>query len=265
MIKNIYLFILIFCLLLNYSCSKKSNISPDKLSEKSINNILSNDSLKTIQNPTSIDSINSNNQFFELEQSMKEIQNELQILKNQVMNYEYNPNGENYTEKLKSLIDKPPHSHRISLINGSIIDGTIEEDQIDFILINTEVGKLTLNKSNILGIEDLILPIPNLVFIGHGKEEIFTSYREFSGKIMNQGNRRADFVRIIYNLWNEKTQLAATDSTFLDGSQFIYSSGIITDTVLEPNESARFSLKISVPDSISISYVTRDIRWEMFD
>ena len=260
MIKQSNKILIIISLLLCFGCGKKTAIEPEPASGSlkdgmGTNNIYS-DSLSTIQN----------NNFFELEQSMADVQKEIQILKNKVMNYEYSPSdGDNYTEKLKSLIDSPPPSHRISLKNGSVIEGTIEEDKLGFILVDTEVGKLTLNKSDILGIEDIILPLPKLVFIGHGKEEVLGSHTEFSGKVMNQGNRRADFVRIIYNLWTEKTQLAVTDSAFLDGSQYIYRSGIITDTVLEPNESARFSLKISVPDSISVSYVTRDIRWEMFD
>ncbi len=259
MTSKINKILFIYFLLILAGCSKKSSIEPEtsstKLNDKKINN-LNSDSLSTIQN----------NNFFKLEKSMQDIQNEMQILKNKVMNYEYTPKQQdNYTEKLKLLIDSPPATHRISMKNGSIINGIIEEDKIDIILISTEVGKLRLNKSNILGIENIILPIPELLFIGNGQEEISNSYRLFTGKVMNQGNRRADFVRIIYNLWTDDTQLAATDSTFINGSQFIYRSGIITDTVLEPNESARFNFKVSVPDSVSVSYVTREIRWEMFD
>ena len=82
---------------------------------------------------------------------------------------------------------------------------------------------------------------------------------------MNQGHRRGDFIRVIYNLWGENTQLLGSDSTFIEGSQIIYRSGIVTDTVLEPNQSAQFSVTVAVPDSISVTYVTRDVRWEMFD
>ena len=80
---------------------------------------------------------------------------------------------------------------------------------------------------------------------------------------MNQGNRRGDFVRVIYSLWGENTQLLGSDSTFIEGSQIIYKSGIVTDSVLEPNQSAQFSLKVAVPDSISVTYITRDVRWEI--
>jgi len=205
------------------------------------------------------------NKFFELEQSMGDIQKEVEMLRNKVMDYDYKPPDLDYTKQLKRLIDNPSAAHKISLKNGSIIEGTIKKDKLDYLMVNTEVGLLTLNKSDIVDIEDLILPTPDLVFIGHGQEEAFESYRLFTGKVMNQGNRRGDFVRVIYNLWGENTQLLNSDSTFIDGTQITYHSGIVTDTILEPNQSAQFSLKVAVPDSILVTYVTRDIRWEMFD
>jgi len=239
-------------------CAGKNNADPDPQSETPTQTEITNtfaDSVAVVQS----------NKFFELEQSMEDIQKEVEMLRSKVMNYEYKPPDSDYTKQLKTLIDNPPPAHKISLKNGSIIEGTIEKDKVEYLLVNTEVGLLTLNKSEILGIEDLILPTPELVFIGHGQEEAFESFRLFSGKVMNQGNRRGDFVRIIYSLWGENTQLLASDSTFIEGSQIIYKSGIVTDSVLEPNQSARFSLKVAVPDSISVTYVTRDVRWEMFD
>ena len=241
-----------------FGCGRKKSADPDPQNETPIQTEITNiftDSVAVVQS----------NNFFELEQSMEDIQKEVEILRNKVMNYGYNPPDSDYTKQLKALIDNPPPAHKISLKNGSIIEGTIEKDKVEYLLVNTEVGLLTLNKSEILGIEDLILPTPELVFIGHGQEEAFESFRLFSGKVMNQGNRRGDFVRVIYSLWGENTQLLGLDSTFIEGSQIIYRYGIVTDSVLEPNQSAQFSLKVAVPDSISVTYVTRDVRWEMFD
>ena len=241
-----------------FGCGGKKSADPDPQIETPIQTEITNiftDSVAVVQS----------NKFFELEQSMGDIQKEIEMLRYKVMDYEYKPPDSDYTKQLKALIDNPPPAHKISLKNGSIIEGTIEKDKIEYLLVNTEVGLLTLNKSEILGIEDLILPTPELVFIGHGQEEAFESFRLFRGKVMNQGNRRGDFVRVIYSLWGENTQLLGSDSTFIEGSQIIYRSGIVTDSVLEPNQSAQFSLKVAVPDSISVTYVTRDVRWEMFD
>ena len=245
-------------LIFQFGCGGKKSAEPDPQIETPIQTEITNiftDSVAVVQS----------NKFFELEQSMEDIQKEVEMLRNKVMDYEYKPPESDYTKQLKALIDNPPPAHKISLKNGSIIEGTIEKDKVEYLLVNTEVGLLTLNKSEILGIEDLILPTPELVFIGHGQEEAFESFRLFSGKVMNQGDRRGDFVRVIYSLWGENTQLLGSDSTFIEGSQIIYRSGIVTDSVLEPNHSAQFSLKVAVPDSISVTYVTRDVRWEMFD
>ena len=244
--------------ILQFGCGGKKSTDPDPQIETPIQTEITNiftDSVAVVQS----------NKFFELEQSMEDIQKEVEMLRNKVIDYEYKPPDSDYTKQLKALIDNPPPAHKISLKNGSIIEGTIEKDKVEYLLVNTEVGLLTLNKSEILGIEDLILPTPELVFIGHGQEEAFESFKLFSGKVMNQGTRRGDFVRVIYSLWGENTQLLGSDSTFIEGSQIIYRSGIVTDSVLEPNQSAQFSLKVAVPDSISVTYVTRDVRWEMFD
>jgi hypothetical protein len=254
---KLFIFILPISIL-QLGCGGKKSADPDPQIETPIQTEITNIFTDSV-------SIAQSNKFFELEQSMEDIQKEVEMLRNKVMDYEYKPPDSDYTKQLKALIDNPPPAHKISLKNGSIIEGTIEKDKVEYLLVNTEVGLLTLNKSEILGIEDLILPTPELVFIGHGQEEVFESFRLFSGKVMNQGNRRGDFVRVIYSLWGENTQLLGSDSTFIEGSQIIYRSGIVTDSVLEPNQSAQFSLKVAVPDSISVTYVTRDVRWEMFD
>ena len=258
MIKFNNSIILIFILLIFTNCARKNKVETELVIDREI----SLEATKVVFDSTGA---NQSEFFFKLEKTMDNIKQEVEVLRNKVMEYEYMPPELDYTKQLKALIDNPPATHKILLKNGSTIKGTIEKDKLDFILVNTDLGKLTLNKSEIIDIKDLVLPSPKLVFIGHGNEEVFESYRFFYGKIMNQGNRRGDFVRVIYNLWGENTQLISSDSTFIDGTQIIYKSGIVTDTILEPNQSAQFKVKVLVPDSISVSYVTRDIHWEMFD
>lgn len=243
------------------SCGGK-NPSPDLNSNQSENvtqqtDILSvfNDTVKTVETEP----------FYKIEKSLEDIQKEVELLREKVMKYEKKFPERNYTKQLKELIDKPPAAHNISLKNGSIIEGTIEKNKFDYLLVDTDLGKLTINKSEIERIDDLILPTPDVIFIGHGQEEVFESYRLFTGKVMNQGRRRGDFVRVIYNLWGENTQLIGSDSSFVDGTQVVYHSGIVADTVLEPNQSAQFKVKISIPDSIIVTYITRDVRWALFD
>ena len=171
----------------------------------------------------------------------------------------------NYTEKLKKLIDEHLPIHKIYLNNGSVIEGTIENDLVDNIMVKTDVGRLTINKNEIENIEDLILSIPNIIFIGHGQEEILDNYHLFTGKVLNKGGRRGDFVRVIYQLWGENTKIINSDSVFVVGSQIRYKSGIVTDTALEPNQSAHFIVKVSSEGEIPVSYVTRQVRWLSYD
>ena len=204
-------------------------------------------------------------QFYELEESIEDIQMQITQLQNRVAEYEYRPPEINYTEKLKELIDTQPPAHKITLKNGSVIEGTIEKDLLEDIMVKTKVGKLTIKKKEIEFIQDLMLPIPQIVFLGHGQEQIFDSYYLFTGKVLNKGSRRGDFVRVIYQLWGEDTQIISSDSAFVAGTQIRYKSGIVTDTSLKPNQSAHFSVQVPFDSEISISYVTREIRWLLYE
>ena len=236
----------------------KKGANPDeekKLLQENIQEIIIQDSSALL----------STVQFYKLEESIDDIHRQVTQLQTRIMEYEYKPPELNYTEKLKELINEPPPAHKITLKNGSVIEGTIEKDRLEDIMVKTNLGKLTVQKNEIENIDDLILPIPEIIFIGHGQEEVIDNYHLFTGKVMNQGSRRGDFVRIIYHLWGEDTQLIISDSAFVAGNQIMYKSGIVTDTVLEPNQSARFSIQIPVKDTISVSYVTREVHWSMYD
>jgi len=258
MIKSLTYSIFLITYFSIMGCGGKKNPVPDIIENKTQQTNISNVFVDSVE-------VEQTKKFYELEKSVEDIQKDIEMLHTRVMEYEYKPPETNYTKKLKALIDSPPHTHKISLKNGSIIEGTIQKDKLDYLLVNTDVGKLTINKSEIEGINDLILPAPEIVFIGHGQENIFETYRIFTGKVMNKGLRRGDFVRVIYNLWGDNTQLICSDSSFIEGTQIIYHSGIITDTVLEPNESAQFEVQISIADSSTVAYITRDVRWELFD
>ena len=243
---------LIFSLIFIIACGNNKSPSPKNNLD---NEQLMNDSTNTY--------INKN--FFELEESIDDIQRQIAQLHTRVMEYEYQSVETDYTKKLRELINNTPLEHEITLKNGSIIKCTIEKDLQNHLLVNTDLGKLTISKNEIQNVEDLELPFPDIIFVGHGKEELVDSIHIFSGKIMNQGNRRADFVRVLYFLWDEETNLITSDSIFVDGRKTMYKSGIITDSVIEPNQSINYTLKIKNVQEIAVSYVTRDIHWTIYD
>ena len=240
-----------------FSADKKKS-DPDKtvaVGKTNMENIMAQESLQDL--PVA--------QFYKLEESIEDIQKQIAQLKIRVMEYEKKSPETNYSEKLKKLIDEYYAAHKIILKNGSIILGTIETDRVEDIMVNTKVGKLTIEKKEIEFIEDLIIPEPQIIFIGHGKEQVFDNYHLFTGKVMNQGGRRGDFVRVIYQLWGENTQVISSDSVFVAGTQVKYKSGIITDTALEPNQSVQFSVQVEIVGEIPVSYVTREVSWLTYD
>ena len=204
-------------------------------------------------------------QFYELEESIEDIQRQIILLQTQVMEYENKSPGINYIEQLKELIDEQHPTNKITLKNGSVIEGTIEKDLVEDIMVKTKVGQLIIEKKEIEFIQDLISPKPHIVFIGHGQEQVFDSYHLFTGKVLNQGSQRGDFVRVIYQLWGEDTQIISSDSAFVTGTRVMYKSGIVTDTALLPNQSAHFSVQVPITGEIPVSYVTREIHWLSYD
>lgn len=70
---------------------------------------------------------------------------------------------------------------------------------------------------------------------------------------------------MIYTLHDENSNLIATDSAFVSGSKYIYSSGIISDASINPGDFAEFYVNINVNTDKEIKYFLRDIRWEYFE
>ena len=96
-------------------------------------------------------------------------------------------------------------------------------------------------------------------------KQVFENYHLFTGKVLNQGNRRGDFVQVIYKLWGENTQIINSDSAFVSGNPIKYNSGIVTDTALKPNKSARFNVQVPIDSEIPVSYITREVHWLIYN
>ena len=129
----------------------------------------------------------------------------------------------------------------------------------------TSLGRLTIDKNEIEYIEEITTLEPDIIFIGHGLEKEFDTYYEFTGKVLNQGTLRGDFVRVIYKLWADDTNLLFSDSAFVDGNKIKYEGGIVTDTALNPNKSARYTVVVPTNNEYPITYITREIYWTKYD
>ena len=148
--------------------------------------------------------------------------------------------------------------------NGTIIQGTILSETIESIIIQTQIGQLTLDKAEINNIKEIASIDADVIFKGEPEEKINANYHIYSGLVQNQGLETASFVRVIFKLWSTETDLIAIDSSFIDGTQIIYRSGINTDTALKSGESGEYVVNVKTPVDSKVQYITRDIHWEIY-
>ena len=201
--------------------------------------------------------------FYPQEEKINDLVEEIAALKAQVRDYDSRIRNWDSSVDIFRKIQYPHLTHEIELTNGTLVNGNIIQENSDRMIVKTQIGQLTIDKSDIATIKNISPNIPELDFKGDATEEIHTDHRIFSGEIINNGFRRADFVRVIYKLYSEQTELVGIDSTFIDGSKFVYKSGVISDTCLEPGSSVDFFVKVDA-DSSLVRYVTREVKWDVF-
>ena len=157
-----------------------------------------------------------------MRETLDGIQTELDDLRARVIEYESKISAPRVNTDLLKLIKVPHLTHEVTLENGTIVRGSIFQENADRIILNTQIGQLTIDKGSIVSIEEIAKPEPSVEFEGDAVEKIFGDRRVYKGTVKNTGLRRADFTRIVYMLWGENTSLIAKDSSF-DGFDYVYS------------------------------------------
>ena len=187
------------------------------------------------------------------------------LLKEQVIQYQSQNTTPNFNTEVLKLLRSPGIKHEIQLSNGTIIQGVIIYENADQLIVETQIGQLQINKDEVLNTLDILPPLANLEFIGDAIEEVYQNQRAYRGSIKNNGLKRADFVRVVYTLHDENSNLIAIDSAFISGSKQIFNSGIISDASINPGDFAEFYVVIESLDKKEIKYFLRDVRWEYFE
>ena len=242
-------------LLLSGCSDKDENISPD-----------TNETIKSSDNSEESPSFLENAEpFYPLKETVEDIQTQLNDLHARVIEYETRVSTPSFNTEVLKMIKVPQLNHEINLTNGTLIQGTIVQENMDQLIIQTQIGQLTIDKGNVESIKEIAPATAKIDFNGDADEKIMPESRLYSGTVTNTGLERADFVRIIYQLWGGETDLISSDSTYIEGSQVVYQSGIITDTALRPGETAEFFLEIKSPSDKKVQYVTRDIHWNSYE
>ncbi len=203
--------------------------------------------------------------FYPLKETVEDIQTQLDDLRARVIEYETRVSTPSFNTDVLKMIKVPQLKHEINLTNGTLIQGTILQENMDKLIVQTQIGQLTIDKGNVETIQEIAPSNAKIEFSGDAQEKIYDSGKTFSGTVINNGLQRADFVRVIYNLWGSETDLIASDSSFVEGTAVVYHSGIITDTAMRPGETAEFFVNVKFPKDASVQYITRDIRWDSYE
>ena len=203
--------------------------------------------------------------FYDLQTSMEELRRQMNQLRVDVEAYKSREMTPEVYRTIMKRIQPVKLTHEIVMTNGTVVRGNIIAENIDELTIETSVGNLTLNKSSIRSIQDIGEIKPKIEFLGDAREEIYDSHRVYTGVVRNEGISRGDFVRVIFKLWNAKTELVAEDSAFVEGATIPYLSGVVTDTALEPGQTAEYYVTVNVDQGNLASYITREIHWDRMD
>ena len=185
-------------------------------------------------------------------------------LRAKMLDYESRIRNQNSSLDRLNKIQFPHLTHEIELTNGTLVRGTIIQENSDQMIVKTQIGQLTLDKAKVAKIKNISPNVPEVIFEGDAIDEIYPSNRVFAGTVINDGYRRADFVRVIFKLWSERTELIGVDSSFVEGTKHVFNSGVISDTSIEPGYSADYIVKVDA-DSALVRYVTREIKWDVFE
>ena len=203
--------------------------------------------------------------FYPVKESLDDLRREMNELKAQIVEYESRVSVPSVNTDMLRMIKSPHLKHRITLSNGTIVHGNILKEDSEKMTVETQLGQITLDKATIEEYTEVNAPAPEVEMQGsfNGPEQRNEGQTfVYSGSLVNNGKFKADFVRIIFKIWDENTGLIAADSAFVDGSKIKYSNGVITDCTLKPGDIGTFNVAVNVPRGAKYEYETYDIHWE---
>ena len=203
--------------------------------------------------------------FYPMDETIEDIQDQVSELKSRVIEYESRINRIALDPTLLKMVKTPSIQHEIELTNGTVVQGSILQEDIERIILKTQIGQIRIEKADIVAIKETAPNSPDLKFNSEPSEKQFDDKRVFAGSIINEGMRRADFARVVFYLWDKETNLISTDSSFVKGSTFQYKSGIVTDSAIDPGQEASFSVSVSASDTTKVEYITKEIHFNIYE
>ena len=213
-----------------------------------------------------VERLDTGESFFEIKSSIDVLREQVDSLKKIISVYEEGRGAiPNIDEDLLNLIKIPQLRHRIELQNGTVVNGEIIEEDDLGIIVQTSIGQLAIEKDRIIDINEDLPPLAKVELSSEPLVDVYIDREEIRGTVKNIGSKRADFVRVIANLWSPTTQLIYQDSVFISAQSAKFFTGIKSGTSLEPGSTSEFKIVISTSETIDeVSYRTFEVRWESF-
>ena len=213
-----------------------------------------------------VERLDTGESFFEIKSSIDVLREQVDSLKKIISTYEEGRGAiPNIDEDLLNLIKIPQLRHRIELQNGTVVNGEIIEEDDLGIIVQTSIGQLAIEKDRIIDINEDLPPLAKVELLSEPLVDVYIDREEIRGTVKNIGSKRADFVRVIANLWSPTTQLIYQDSVFISAQSAKFFTGIKSGTSLEPGSTSEFKIVISTSETIDeVSYRTFEVRWESF-
>ncbi|MCF7825954.1 MAG: hypothetical protein K9M55_02240 [Candidatus Marinimicrobia bacterium] len=203
----------------------------------------------------------------ELRKEVSQIQNEMDRMRNQLREYD-DLSAPRIRKEIKRLVNFPEKISEITLKNGTVVQGKILSEDLDKIIVQTNIGTLSIVQENIKELKPFDRLHADVVLKGEFEDQRHAESRVFIGQITNKGMRRADFVRVQFRLHDKRTTIIAQDSSYISGEAYSFYSGVISESSLSPGESSLFRVEVKLPpgfEAKNISYVTYKILFDEFN
>ncbi len=239
--------------------TKKTDDKIDENKDINDNEVLNND-------------IGESEPFFKMKETMDGLEKELDDLRARVIEYESKIAAPTITADILRQFPANKLEHKITLENGTIVEGSILSENLDRILLDTKIGQIAIEKGKISEREEIADASAKIEQVDEPKISKSSSTRVFEGVVENKGSIKADFVRVIFKVWDMDPidggdvmgPPIAIDSAFVKGEYVEYLSGIVTDSSIREGEQASYRVVVKLPKNIdpdSPTHWTQEINW----
>jgi hypothetical protein len=198
--------------------------------------------------------------FYNTEEDIKNLKNELTRLKQEMLMYKSDVNMPKIRQEIRDMVTLPELTHEITLKNGTVVQGKLLQENLDEIQVQTLIGIITLKQNQITNIRETTERKASLEFDGALREMNFSDKKVYIGKVKNTGTDKALFIRIVFRLFDDTANMINTDSCFVLGVETELDGGIYSSSVLLPGQVGDFQCTVPTLGK-NVSYYTTDIKF----